>query len=253
MKLAVCVKHAIDETELKLDQQGRPILQGAASKMSTFDKNAVEEAIRLRAAHQGEVVAVTVGPAEAKKTLKEALAMGADSAVLVSGVEGDSLSTAAALAAVLKKMGPFELVLCSEGASDTYSGQVPPMLAELMGLPYLGYARAISLASGRVTAERSLEYSVERAVAPLPAVLSVVSEINEPRYPTLIQIMQASKKPMVELTGPELALESRGGGVSVVSMASQQSNRKHEMVAGTPAEAASKIVAALKSEGVLST
>ena len=253
MKIAVCVKHAVDETELKLDPSGRPTLDGAASKISTFDKNAIEEAVRVKAAHQGEVVAFSVGPPDAKKTLKEALAMGADRGVLIAAPPsgGDSLSTSEALAAGLKKEGPFDLVVCSEGSSDTYSGQVPPMVAELMGLAYIGYAKSLSIADGKAAAERSLEESIEKVEAPIPALVSVVSEINEPRYPTLIQIMQASKKPISELSRKELSLDDSRKEVVVVSVSSQQSSRKHVIIEGTPTEAAAKLVAALKTEGVL--
>ena len=253
MRIAVCVKQAIDETELKVDSAGSPLLQGAASKMSTFDKNAVEEALRLKAAHTGEVVAITVGGVDPKKTLKEALAMGADRGVSVVDPTSstDALRTAEVLAAAVKKWGPFDLVVCSEGSSDTYSGLVPPMLGELLSEPYAGYCRKVQVEGQSLTVERSLEDSVETLQAKLPAVVSVVSEINEPRYPTLIQIMQASKKPVEEATGESLAGPPSRSSVSLVSMALQTSNRKHVMLEGGPDEAAKKLVEALKREGVL--
>ncbi len=252
MKIAVCVKHAIDETELKVDSGGKPILGGAVSKMSTFDKNAVEEGLRLKAAHQGEVVIFTVGPAEAKKTMKEALAMGADRGVLVAGDPAavDSARTADLLAEAIKKSGPYDLVLCSEGSSDTYSGLVAPMLGEALGGAFVSYARKIEVGGQTAKVERSLEDSVEVVEAPLPLVVSVVSEINEPRYPTLIQIMQAGKKPLEELNGDQL-LPAGGTHASVASMVAQQSSRKHVMLDGTPDEAAAKLVEALTKEGVL--
>ncbi|HYB06553.1 MAG TPA: electron transfer flavoprotein subunit beta/FixA family protein, partial [Nitrososphaerales archaeon] len=202
MKVAVCVKHAVDEAELKVDSSGSPLFAGAASKMSTFDKNAVEEALRLKAAHSGEVVIVTVGTGDAKKSMKEALAMGADRGVLVNAdpLKMDPARTAELLAAALRKAGPFDVVLCSEGSSDMYSGLVPPMVGEMLGLPYVGYAKKVEVGGQTAKVERALEDSVEVVEAPVPFVASVVSEINEPRYPTLIQIMQASKKPLEELS-----------------------------------------------------
>ena len=253
MKIAVCVKHAVDETELKLDPSGKPILAGAVSKMSTFDKNAVEEGLRLKAAHQGEVVVFTVGLAEAKKTMKEALAMGADRGVLVAADTAaiDSMRTAGLLSAAIKKAGPFDLVLCSEGSSDTYSGLVPPMLGEMLGAAFVGYARKLEIDGQTARVERSLEDSVEVVEAPVPLVASVVSEINEPRYPTLIQIMQAGKKPLEELSGEQLLPSAAQGRASVSSMLAQQSSRKHVMLDGAPDEAAAKLVDALTKEGVL--
>jgi electron transfer flavoprotein beta subunit len=253
VKIAVCVKHAVDEAELKLDQAGRPILAGAAGKMSTFDKNAVEEGLRLKAKHQGEVVIFMVGGPEAKKTLKEALAMGADRGVLAVAdtMVTDSFRTAEMLAAAIKKSGPYDVVLCSEGSSDTYSGQVPPMVGELLELPYSGYARKIDVSGQTARIEQSLEDSVVTLDSPVPFVASVVSEINEPRYPTLIQIMQASKKPLEELNGVEIAPPGTYSQVKIESMSSQVSSRKHVMIAGTPDEAAAELLRVLGKEGVL--
>ena len=252
MKIAVCVKHAVDETELKLDPSGKPQMSGAASKMSAFDKNAVEEGLRLKAKHTGEVAVLTVGGAESRKTMKEALAMGADRGILITGdpLAMDAFRTAELLAAAATKAGPFDAILCSEGSSDTYSGSVPPMLGELLGVPFLGYARKIEVEGNTARVERSLEDSVEVVEVPLPFVASVVSEINEPRYPTLIQIMQASKKPIEEVmqeTIPSRAI----GRVTLVSMSAQPTSRKHVMIDGSPDEAAAKLLEALKKEGVI--
>lgn len=253
MKIAVCVKHAVDETELKVDAGGNPQLKGAATRMSTFDKNAVEEALRLKAAHQGEVVIVTVGTPEAKKTMKEALAMGADRGVLVSAdpMAIDTRRTAELLAAALKKGGPYDVVLCSEGSSDMYSGMVPPMVGELLDLPYVGYARRIEVSGQAAKVERALEDSVEVVEAPTPLVASVVSEINEPRYPTLIQIMQAGRKPVEELSA-EALIPGAGQSVSLVrGMKAQAMARKRVVFEGPPEETAKKLLEALASEGVL--
>lgn len=253
MKIAVCVKHAIDEAELKLEPGGKPIIAGTPGKMSTFDKNAVEEGMRLKAKHQGEVAIFMVGGAESKKTLKEALAMGADrgALVLADPMSTDSFRTAEMLVAAIKKSGPYDMVVCSEGSSDTYSGQVPPMIGELLRIPYVGYARKIEINGQTARVERSLEDSVEVVESPLPLAVSVVSEINEPRYPTLIQIMQASKKPVEELKGEELAPVGSYRQVAVASMSSQPSARKHILIEGTPQEAAARLVDALLKEGVL--
>jgi electron transfer flavoprotein beta subunit len=253
VKIAVCVKHAVDETELKVDQAGNPQFAGAASKMSSFDKNAVEEALRVKAAHTGDVTVLTVGTQDAKKTMKEALAMGADRGILVNA-DPMSISTgrtAELLAAAVKKAGPFDLVLCSEGSSDIYSGLVPPMIGELLGLPYVGYARKVEVAGQSAKVERSLEDSVEVVEAPLPLVISVVSEINEPRYPTLIQIMQAGKKPMEELAPDSLLPGSKPAGPLLVGMKAQAMARKKVVFEGPPEETAKKLVDALASEGVL--
>lgn len=254
MKIAVCVKHAVDETELKTGPSGNPILTGATSKISTFDKNAVEEALRLRSSHGGEVIVFTVGTPDARKSMKEAMAMGADRGVhIVTDPEKlDSMLVSEILAKAIQKAGQFDAILCSEGSSDTYSGQVPPMLGERLGFPYAGYARRIEVAGAIVRVERALEESVEVVECPLPFVASVVSEINEPRYPTLIQIMQASKKPVEETTPQLLGVPEQPCLVRVDSMSSQLMNRKRTVIEGTADEAAAKLVEVLSKEGVIS-
>jgi len=253
LKLAVCVKQAVDEAELRIDSQGKPVLESAPTKMSTFDKNALEEALRLKSAQGGEVTILLVGNPDARKTLKEALAMGADRGVLVTAdpVKIDALRTAQLLAAAIRKAGPFDLVFCSEGSSDVYTGQVPPMLATVLGLPYVGHARKLEVA-GTLKAERSLEDSVDVVETRLPSVVSVVSEINEPRYPTLIQIMQASKKPVEEVAADTLLPSPEGTSASVLSMSALSTSRKHVQIEGSPQEAAAKLVAELEKEGLLS-
>jgi len=253
MRFAVCVKHAVDESELKINSEGKPQLEGAAAKMGTFDKNAVEEAWRLKSTFGAEVVAVTVGKAEARKSLKEALAMGADRGVHVLAEPGvlDPSRTAELLAGAIAKTGSYDLVICSEGSSDTYTGLVPPMVAERLGLAYVGYARRLEMAAQVVKAERSLEESIESVESPLPSVVSVVSEINEPRYPTLIQIMQASKKPVEELRPENLSAGGSSPPTAILSMTAQSPSRKRVIFEGTPDEAAGKLLGALEKEGVL--
>ena len=253
MKVAICVKQAIDETELKVGPNGTPLIAGAATKVSTFDKNAVEEALRLKSSGGGEAVIFTVGPADARKAMKEALAMGAERGVhiIADSERLDPMLVAQLLAKAIQKSGPYDVVLCSEGSSDTYCGQVPPMLAECLGQPYAGYARKIELAGASSKVERALEDRVEVVECPLPFVASVVSEINEPRYPTLIQIMQASKKPVEELSPQALGVSTEKSLVRVETMNAQSMNRKRVLIEGTPEEGASKLIEALAKEGVI--
>jgi electron transfer flavoprotein beta subunit len=250
------VKHAVDESELRADADGRPVLQGAAAKVSTFDKNAVEEALRIKAKAGGEVVIFTLGTADAKKTIKETLAMGADRAVhVVDDASGhDSLTTSYLLSKALSKAGPFDLVLCAEGSSDTYECQVPPMLAEWLSFPYAGYASKITIEGAGARVEQSLEDSIQTLEVKLPFVASVVSEINEPRYPTLIQIMQASKKPMTEMTLAQLReADAPAAGAKTLDTRVQSMNRKKVVIEGSPEEAAKKLLDSLRAEGVIGT
>jgi electron transfer flavoprotein beta subunit len=257
MRVAVCVKHVVDETEMRIDGSGHPILQGAATKMSTFDKNSVEEALRIKTKRGGEVVLFTMGDAASKKTIKEGLAMGADKGVLVvtDPASYDSLSKSFLLAQAMRKFGPFDAVLCSEGSSDTYECQVPPMLGEWLSLPYAGYVNRIEIGDDGKTATvaQLLEDYEQILEVQLPFVASVVSEINEPRYPTLIQIMQASKKPIEEVTPGQLdaAQSSTLSKTKLTDMKALSMNRKRVILEGSPDEAARKLIDALKAEGVV--
>ena len=188
--------------------------------------------------------------------MKEALAIGADEAVLVAdpALDGaDQAGVALALARALEKSGPFDLVLFGEGSTDGYSGQVPSRVAELLGLPEVGYARSLEIAGPVLRAERSMGESVETLEAPLPAVATVVSEINEPRIPTLMSIMKAGKKPVAELTLADLALDAAAVAPrrAVRSNLAEEQSRKHVLFDGEPAAQAEALVNALVAEGVL--
>jgi electron transfer flavoprotein beta subunit len=253
MNVLVCVKHAVDESELKSDDSGRPKFQNAQMKMSTFDRNALEEAVRLKEANGGSTAVITLGVADARKTLKEALAMGIDQGyIITANPDGqDALTTSYFLARAIDKIGGFDLVICAEGASDTYHGQVGSMIAAWSSLPCLAYARKIAVKDGVIECEEALEDRIEVTRAKLPAVVTIVSEINEARYPTLLQIMQASKKPIEEfepssLVGPDIPNRS----VEVVEVKGQAMTRKGVIFDGTPEESARKLVDALRKEGV---
>ena len=254
MNVLVCVKHAVDESELKADESGKPKFQNAQMKMSTFDRNAVEEAVRIREAKGGSTAVMTLGVADARKTLREALAMGIDRGYIITANpdDHDALTTSYFLARAIGKIGGFDLVICAEGASDTYHGQVGSMIAAWSSLPHLAYARRIELKDGLVVCEETFEDRIEVARARLPAVVSVVSEINEARYPTLLQIMQASKKPIDEIALDSLAntvMPKRA--VEIHEVKGQAMTRKGIIFEGSPEESAGKLVDALRKEGVL--
>jgi electron transfer flavoprotein beta subunit len=251
MRIAVCVKQAFDEAEIKFDASGKAQLKNAQTKMSTFDKNAVEEALRIRASYGGEVIVFSLGNNESKKALKEALAMGADKAVhiLSNNYEKSALTTSKLLSSAIKKYMPFDILLFSEGSSDTYTSLVPGQVASLLGISYIPFTKKIELSNGKLKAVQAMEQKSILVEAPLPAAVSVVSEINQPRYPTLIQIMQATKKPIEELK--EEALGSTKTGYSVREVVAQTVERKKIIFEGNPEETARKLIDALRKEGVI--
>ncbi len=202
MNIVVLVKSAVDEAELWADPGGHPVLKGAATKISNFDMNGVEEAVKQKEENRGTVTVLSLGGAEAKKAIKEAMAMGATRGVHVLAEPSeapDSIGTAYLLAKAIKRMGEVDLVVCSEGASDTYQGQVGAMVAERLDMPFLAYAKKVETRAGKIRIEQSYEGGIKVLLAKLPAVVSVVSEANVPRYPTLIQVMVAGKKPIEDV------------------------------------------------------
>ncbi len=205
MDIVVCLKQIYDLAQIKVDNASRPVTEGVARKLSDFDKNALEEALRIKDKHGGNVIALIKGT---KDAAKEALAMGADEAV-VYNADFDSLGTASLLAGIIEKM-KYDLILCGEASIDEYSFQIGPRLAEALGIPLLTYARKIELRDGEIIAERELENRYEVTKAKLPALVTVTKEINEPRIPTLLQILGASKKKTTEIspTKPEAGIET---------------------------------------------
>ncbi len=206
----VCVKQVLDEMEIRVDKETRSlIIEDVPIKLSTIDRNALEEAVRIKEKHGGTVTVVTVSskmPVD-EKVMKEAVAMGADAACIVNtDSELDPLDTAKLIAEVYKKRN-YDLVLLGEGSNDEYNCAVGPMVAELLGLPVITFVKRIEVADGRIIAERDLEDRVVTVEAPLPAVVTVVNEINEPRIPTLIQVIKASKKPLTKYTPADLGVE----------------------------------------------
>jgi electron transfer flavoprotein beta subunit len=255
LNIVVLVKSAVDEAELKVDPSGHPVLKGAATKMSNFDMNGVEEAVKQKEQNGGTVIVLTLGGADSKRAIKEAMAMGGTKAVHILAEPPDapdSLGTAYCLAQAIKRIGAVDLVVSSEGASDTYQGEVGAMVAEFLDMPFIAYARKVEADKGKVRCEQALGGAVRVLEAKLPAVVSVVSEANVPRYPTLLQVMVAGKKaiediPLASLKGPDYPET----GTEVLDVTIQSAHRKKVLFDGTPEEAAKKLAGALKQEGVL--
>ena len=210
MKIAVCVKEVpeagaarrIDPATKRLDRSGEAAL-------NAFDVNAVEEALRVKDANpDSEVVVVSLGPARALDSLRKALAMGADRAVLVSdddAVGSDLLATGRVLAAALERERS-DLVLFGQQSSDSDGAVLWAAVADRLRLPVISQAAELTVADGKATVKRQTEFGYDRIEAPLPAVIAVSDAINEPRYPSLKGIMGAKSKPQAVLSLAELGV-----------------------------------------------
>jgi electron transfer flavoprotein beta subunit len=258
-RIIVCLKQAVDVSQLKVDPATRQLITaGAPKKISDFDKNALEEAIRIKEKLGGaEIFTLTVSSEDAKAVLREGLAMGADKAHFVNdaNVQGvDTAGTAYILAEMVKKIGEFDLILCGEASLDSFSGLVGSRLAELLNLPQITSVRKLSVEDDVVLAERVLENANETVKAKMPALITVTREINQPRIPSLMMIMKASKKEIVTwtLTDLNISKEKIGAKIEVIEALAPKTERKKIMVKGeTVQEIAEKLAKALIQEGVI--
>jgi electron transfer flavoprotein beta subunit len=258
-RIIVCLKQAVDVSQLKVDPTTRQLITaGAPRKISDFDKNALEEAIRIKEKTGGvEVLTLTVAVEDARPVLREALAMGADKAFLVKdddlpGI--DTSGTAYVLAVAVKKIGEFDLIICGETSLDSFSGLVGSRLAELLRLPQITSVRKLSVEGETVVAERTLEDAIETVKTTLPALVTVTREINQPRIPSLMMIMKASKKEIVAWTLADLGIqrEKITPRIEVIEATAPVMERKKIMIKGeTMQEIAEKLAKALIQEGVV--
>jgi electron transfer flavoprotein beta subunit len=260
----VCVKICVDPAELRADpESGLPRLERVPWRISTFDENALEEAVRLKEVHGGVVQVLSlVSVAPPEELVLTMLAMGADAVYLVhdpSAADADSLATATILSAALKKLSDWSLVLCGEGSLDQYNRQLGPRIAEAMSIPSLTQVTRVEVTNRTIVAHRSLENRTEIAEGKFPAVLTVGQEINKPRYPSVLQIRGASTKPTVEwrltdLGFPRDATAAGMSAVRTVRVFSRPTFRKRIPVEGeNPREIARHLARALFEEGVLRT
>ena len=258
MKIIVTIKQVPDPDippgHFKVDEAARRVVppSGVAPVMNGYDANALEAALKLKEANGGEVVALSLGAPEARDTLKRAIAMGATSAVLLNdpGFEGlDSLGTARALAAAIRKIGEFDLILAGRQASDTDAGQAALGIAELLGLPSVSPIQKVEVANGGFRVQRIVEDGYQVVEVDRPCLLAVSSEIGEPRYPPLKGIMAAGRAQIpvwsaadLGLSGHDLAPRRELRRLYVESRQSQV-----ELIeADSPAEAGEKLALKLR-------
>jgi len=252
MNIIVCAKQVVDASEIKIDSNTKkPILQGAAQKISDIDKNALEEAIKLKDKHGGKITTVTVGTADAKERIKELLAMGADEGVLVTPPEKcDYHVTSTLLAEAIKKIGAYDVILCGEASTDMFSGQVGPRLAGLLNIPQITYALKVDAAKDKVVCDRNMGDKAVTTESTYPVLISVTKEINEPRLPSLMQILAAANKPINEMTADSLSSGLKPV-VDTIDLKGVSMERKNVVYQNDLDESVKQLVDSLAKEGVL--
>jgi electron transfer flavoprotein beta subunit len=213
MKIAVCVKH-VPEGHSRLDPSSKRLDRSGEGALNHFDANAVEEALRLKGDSDTEVVVVSLGPAKAADSLRKALAMGADRAVLVTddaAAGSDLVATSKVLAKTLERENA-DLVLFGQQASDADGAVLWAAVAERLHRPVVSQVAELKLQDGSLRLKRQTEFGYDVIEAPLPAVIAVSDAINEPRYPSLKGIMGAKKKPFDTLSLGDIGVDAGDAG-----------------------------------------
>jgi electron transfer flavoprotein beta subunit len=252
VKIGVCVKQVpAKDAPLTIAESGAWIRESDIGfEMNEPDGFALEEALRLKEKHGGEVVAISMGPERVKQTIKEALAKGADRGIHIADAEFfklDPLGSARSIAAAIQKEN-FDLILTGLQSDDQGFGQTGVLLAELLGRPHATIIMAIEVMDGRMKLKRELEAGWFQWVeVPLPAVITIQSGINKARYATLKGIMAAKKKEIVTVDRASLGVsDSRTQQVERIYV--PQKTKKTEFITGSPKEAAAKLLEKLRHE-----
>ena len=262
MNIVVTVKQVIDPnlppSYIDLDPAGKRIVSpfGVPPVMNGYDANALEAALKFKEQHGGKVTAVCLGDDTSRATLKRALAMGADAAVLLNDpawLELDSAGTAHVIATAIRKVGVPDLVLCGRQASDTDGGQVLYWIAEKLGLAAVGPVSKIeAFEDGALTVQRLIEDGYQRIRIALPALLGISSEINEPRMPSLKGTMAAGRVLISGWKAADLALEPVEPKVELRRLAIQVRTSSAELIDGESGAARGAALAEkLHAEGLI--
>jgi|LAHS01.1.fsa_nt_gb electron transfer flavoprotein beta subunit len=195
MRIIVCIKQVPDTNEVKINNEtGTLIRDGVPSIINPDDKNALEEAIKLKEEHDAEVIVVSMGPPQANDALKEALAMGADRGILISDRAfggSDTWATATIISAAIEKIGDYDIVFCGRQAIDGDTAQVGPEIAEFLNIPQITYVKELKIKNNKLEVTRFTEYGEYVYESEMPVLLTAIKELNEPRYPTISGVLEA--------------------------------------------------------------
>jgi electron transfer flavoprotein beta subunit len=256
LKIIACIKQ-VPDSEAKVKAEGGKVSWGDAPLViNPFDEYAVEGALQQKEAQGGTVTALCIGPETAKEALKHALAMGADDAVLVADAALENIDTQGAarvLAAAIQKLGDVDIVVFGRQTLDNGAGLTPAQTARVLGWPMLGLAGQIKVQEGTVTVDRVIEEGRQTVSAKLPAVISVVQSIGEPRYPSFMGIRKASKATIPVWSLSDLGTSAPEAVIKRTEVTSPPARETNvEIITGdSPAEIAEKLVDKILAEKVL--
>ena len=261
MNIIVLVKQVPDTSEVKINRETNTLIRdGVPSIINPYDRYAIEEALRLREQHGGKVTAVTMGPPQAADALKEAVSLGVDDVVLLSDrafAGADTWATSYVLAKGIKKIGDFDLVIAGKQAIDGDTAQVGPETADMLGIPFVAYIRKIEHVDGKkMVAERLMDEGYDVVETSLPALITVVKEINQPRLPSLKGKMKAKSLKVASLTAKDIGAEEnqcglKGSPTKVVRIFPPAPRGQREMLKGPIEEQVGAVAKKLKEQSLL--
>lgn len=261
MNIVVCLKQVPATTEVKIDPRTNTLVrQGIKNVINPFDTYALEEGVSIKARYGGKVTVISMGPPQAEEALREAISLGADEAVLLSDkafAGADTLATAYTLAVAIKKLAQYDLVLCGRQTTDGDTGQVGPELAEMLGVALVAYVSRIEeITSGRMRVQRMVEDGHEVIESPLPAVITVVKEINVPRLPSLRGIARSKNAVIPVWTVRELGVSPEmvglaGSPTKVMAIFRPQRTCQSEMFQGPLESQVDCLIGRLKDAGLV--
>ncbi len=261
MKIGVCVKQVPATSETRLDPVTHTIIRESGRNiLNPFDAFAVEEGIRLKERFGGQVTVLSMGIPQAQETLRRTIATGADEAVLLTDrafAGSDTLSTACTLSEGIRKLGGFDLIVCGHMATDGDTAQVGPMLAEYLGIPHVtGVSAVESVRQGMITLRKLTDDGYLRLQVPMPALITVLKEINIPRLPSLAGVLRGERARIRQLDAAMLGIPPektglKGSPTRVIGTSRPQIRTERVRIEGSPGEQAGKVVSLLKEWGLL--
>jgi electron transfer flavoprotein beta subunit len=257
MHAVVCVKQVPEQNSVKITGDKKVDASGINPIINLFDEYAIEEALQWAEKSNGEVTVISLGSEDATDSLKKALAMGANEAVLINDAALADLGAQGAakvVAAAIKKLGNVDIVFCGKQSTDDETGQFAPALARFLGWPQLTYVFKVhELTNAQIVVDRALEDTLETVECSLPVVVSAVKDLNEPRYPSLLKIRKVSKQPIPTWGLSDLGMSAGdlGHSVTYADRTPPPPRPSGEMISGDAATQAKTLVQKLVENQVL--
>ena len=259
MNFVVCIKQVPGTTDIKIDPETNTLVrEGVPSIINPFDTYALEEGVRLKERCGGKVTAISMGPPQAEEALRETISLGMDEAILISDrafAGSDTWATSYVLSRAISKIADYEVIICGRQTLDGDTGQVGPGLSEMLGIPFVSYvSRVEELREGYMKVQRMVEEGYETIETGLPAVITVVKEINVPRLPSLRGSMKAKIAQIPVWTADDIGADADKAGLAgsptrVVKIFFPQRTHQSEMLQGSTEEQVEKLIK--KLEGII--